>query len=213
MKKISFTNPHRKKHFQFFNGMNHPHFSITANVEVTDILPHCKRSGIPVHSGLVYLISRAANQVTEFRHRIRGEEVVEHKYVHPSFTVPTTGTDVFSFCTVTYHPEAGIFLKEAAARIDEMKTNPVMEDEPGRDDYLFLSAIPWIRFTAIQHAMHYHPHDSVPRISWGKIFDEGDKKMMPLSVQVHHALMDARHVGVFYENFEKLGAKVGEIFR
>ncbi|MDC6350445.1 chloramphenicol acetyltransferase [Zeaxanthinibacter sp. PT1] len=213
MKKISFSNPHRKKHFDFFNAMNHPHFSITANVEVTRLLPYFKKESISVHTGLVYLLSKAANKVTEFRRRIRGEEVVEHQAVHPSFTVPTAATDVFSFCTVPYNPDPGIFLKEAAAHIEKMKTDPVMEDEPGRDDYLFLSAIPWIRFTAIQHAMHYHPHDSVPRISWGKIFNEGDKKLMPLSVQVHHALMDARHVGAFYENFEKFSAQPEAIFK
>ena len=49
------------------------------------------------------------------------------------------------------------------------------EDEEGRDDFLFLSAIPWISFTSFSHAMHYTPADSVPRITWGKSFKEGAK--------------------------------------
>ena len=83
-----------------------------------------------------------------------------------------------------------------------MKSNPSLEDQPGRDDYLFLSAIPWVSFTSIQHAMHFHPHDSVPRISWGKFFEQNGKILMPVSIQAHHALVDGRHMGAYFETLQ-----------
>ncbi len=156
---------------------------------------------------LVHLLSQTANEVKEFRWRVRNNEVVEHSIVHPSFTVPTDETDVFSFCTVGYQPNLNDFIAEARSVRDTMKTNPSIEDEPGRDDLLFMSAIPWISFTSMQHAMHYHPHDSVPRISWGKFFQQEGKTMMPLSVQAHHALVDGRHMGAYFQKVEeKLGS-------
>jgi len=87
--------------------------------------------------------------------------------------------------------------------MDEMLKNPSMEDEEHRDDYLFLSAIPWVSFTSFSHAMHYTPADSVPRITWGKYFEEGEKILMPLSVQAHHAVVDGRHTGKYFELFQK----------
>ena len=78
-----------------------------------------------------------------------------------------------------------------------------MEDEVNRDDYLFLSAIPWVSFTSFAHAMHYEPADSVPRFTWGKYFKEGDKILMPLSVQAHHAVVDGRHTGKYFQQFQK----------
>jgi len=80
-----------------------------------------------------------------------------------------------------------------------MQNNPSFEDEPGRDDYLFMSAVPWFSFKAIQHAMHYHPCDSVPRFTFGKYFKSGDAIKMPLSVQAHHALVNGKEVGEFIE--------------
>ena len=204
MKHIVFENEHRKKHFDFFNGMNHPHFNITANVDVTDAISFMKSEGWPLTFSLVYLLSRAANEIKEFRWRIREGSVVEHSAVHPSFTVPTQEADVFSFCTVDYNTNAHAFITEAKKVSDAMKTDPSLEDEEGRDDYLFLSAIPWVSFTSIQHAMNYHPHDSVPRISWGRFFTLNGKQMMPLAVQVHHALVDGRHVGHYFEKVEVL---------
>ncbi|MBT3222360.1 MAG: hypothetical protein HN348_25075 [Proteobacteria bacterium] len=57
--------------------------------------------------------------------------------------------------------------------------------------------------TSVQHAMSYHPHDSVPRISWGKFVKEGSRTRMPLAVQVHYALVDGRHVGRFFQQFDE----------
>ena len=182
--------------------MNHPHFNITANVEVTNFISKVKKQQLPLTYSLVYLLSKAANDINEFRWRIRGKEVIEHATVHPSFTVPTDEADVFSFCTVPFQKEIKNFIVKAEDIRAQMKTNPSIEDEPGRDDYLFLSAIPWISFTSMQHAMSYHPHDSVPRISWGKFFQQEGKTMMPLSVQVHHALVDGRHMGAYFQKIE-----------
>jgi chloramphenicol O-acetyltransferase type A len=43
-----------------------------------------------------------------------------------------------------------------------------------------------------------HPVDSVPRIAWGKYFAKDNRLEMPLSAQVHHALMDGIHVGRYF---------------
>ncbi|NHF60225.1 chloramphenicol acetyltransferase [Flavobacteriaceae bacterium TP-CH-4] len=206
MKSIHFTNPHRRKHFDFFNGMNHPHFNITANVDITQLLPYLKSNELPTSSSIVYLIAKAANDIPEFRWRIRDGEVVEHQSVQPSFTVPTEETDVFSFCTVAYTADARIFIENAQKQIAAMGTNPSFEDEEHRDDYLFLSAFPWVSFTGMQHAMHYHPCDSIPRISWGKFFEQDGKIWMPLSVQVHHAVVDGIHVGRYFQLMEQMAA-------
>lgn len=204
MKQIIFDNPHRQKHFQFFNSMNHPHFNITAPVCVDGLIQSCKANGISTHLAIVYLISRVANDIPQFRWRIRGSEVMAHDSVHPSFTVPTKVADVFSFCTVDYDADSEVFLKRADLVRKQMEQTPSFEDEAGRDDYLFLSSFPWVAFTAYQHAMQFHPHDSVPRISWGKIHEVDGRMMMPLSVQVHHAVVDGSHVGQFFEQVEAL---------
>ena len=204
MKKVKFDSEHRKKHFAFFNHMNHPHFNITANVDVTNLLQHIKSQQLPMTFSIVYVLSRVANEIQEFRWRIRGNDVIEHNAVHPSFTVATDKADVFSFCTVPYQLDSKSFIVDASRINEAMKTNPSIEDEPGRDDYLFMSPIPWISFTGIQHAMHYHPHDSVPRITWGKFFTQNQRSLMPLSVQAHHALVDGRHMGAYFNYIEEI---------
>jgi chloramphenicol O-acetyltransferase type A len=199
MKKISFTNPHRKKHFDFFRKMDQPHFNITAPLVVGPWKGWVKDKGLPFTTTMVYTMAKVANQIPEFRYRIRGEEVVEHEAVHPSFTVRTNASDVFSFCYVPFAGHLPAFLEEAGRQIAHMKDQPRFEDDPDRDDYLFLSAFPWVSFTSMQHAMHYSPTDSVPRISWGKAFESEGKLQIPVAVQAHHAVVDGIHMGRFFE--------------
>ncbi|HHM21100.1 MAG TPA: chloramphenicol acetyltransferase [Bacteroidetes bacterium] len=203
MKQIHFTNEHRRRHFEFFKNMNHPHFSITANVDITRLRAYIRQKQLPFMPMIAWWVSKTANELPPFRQRIRNGQVVEHDVVHPSFAVDTEAADVFSFCEVKYTANHNAFIAEAKKKMDIIKKQPSFEDEPGRDDYLFLSSIPWVSFTGITHAMYYHPCDSVPRITWGKFFPKGHKIKMPLSVQVHHALVDGRHVGQFFQRFEQ----------
>ncbi len=211
MKTVTFDNPHRKKHFELFNGLNHPHFNVCANVEVGPWVDAMREAGQRLTSSLVYLLSRCANELPEFRQRIRDDTVVEHELVHPSFAVATRETDVFSFCEVDYTPDFAAFVRAADTRIEAMRDAPSLSDQEGRDDYLFMSPVPWIAFTSVQHPMNYHPRDCVPRITWGKIHPQGEQLLMPLAVQAHHALVDGVHMGRYFQAVEALAADPAEI--
>jgi len=204
MKEIIFDNPHRQKHFAFFNQMNHPHFNIVANVDITDLMAFIKKEKISFTAVVLFLVSKTANAIPEFRWRIRGSQVVEHEAVHPSLTVTTKVSDTFSFCYVDYTPRFVDFYQAFVLAKKEMEESPSFEDPPDRDDFLFLSAIPWVSFTGFQHAMSYHPVDSIPRMVWGKYFEEQGRLKMPVSVQAHHALMDGRHMGQYFELLQEL---------
>jgi chloramphenicol O-acetyltransferase type A len=187
----------RRTHFEFFSGFDHPHFDMCANVDLTEFYPYVKERGVSFTVALVYVISRAANAITEFRYRIRDGKVIEHDVVHPSGTILVT-EDLFSFCTWTYSEGFSKFAVDAAETIAYVKEHLTLKDEPGRDDLLFMTAIPWVSFTSFTHPLHLSPADSVPRFAWGKIFEEGERLKMPLGVLGHHALMDGIHVGRYY---------------
>lgn len=201
MRHIDLNTWPRREHFKVFNAFDYPHFSLCANVDLTAFLPAVKRRGVSFTVAMVYLLARTANEIAEFRYRIRAGAVVEHEVVHPSVTI-LTADDLFSFCTFDYDEDFAAFAASAAERIAYVQTHPTLEDEPGQDDLLFMTAIPWVSFTSFMHALALNPADSVPRFAWGKIFEEGAASKMPLSVQAHHALMDGVHVGRFYEKVQ-----------
>ena len=186
----------RREHFRFLNAFDLPHLSFTANVDITAFRALVKEAGYSFTVATVYVLARAANAIPEFRQRIREEGVVEHDIVHPSTTILGTG-DLFGFCDLGYSDVFSEFAAQAAEWIASVKAHPTVFASPGRDDRLYMTAIPWVSFTSSMHPL-YLPADSVPRLAWGKYFREGNALKMPLGVQAHHALVDGLHVGRYY---------------
>ena len=187
----------RREHFKVYSAFDHPHFSMCAHVDLTAFHPYIRERQISFTLAIVYVIARAANAIPEFRYRMRPGVVVEHEIVHPSTTI-LASEDLFSFCTMDYIEEFSLFAPKAAERIARAQEQATLEDEPERDDLLFMTAIPWVTFTSFTHPMHFDPSDSIPRFAWGKFFEDGECLKMPLDVQGHHALMDGIHMGKFY---------------
>ncbi len=197
MRKVNLETWVRRDHFNMFSTYDYPHFNLCANVDITAFYPAVKQRGVSFTNAFTYLLTKAANAIPEFRYRIRGEEVVEHEIVHPAITL-LLDNDMFTFCSFTYVDDFSVFAAEAVARIAYIKEHPTIEDEPGKDDELYMTAIPWVSFTSVLHPLKLYPADSVPRFAWGKFFEEGQSRKMPLSVQAHHGLMDGLHMGRFY---------------
>ena len=198
----------RREQFELFKTFGSPYFSITADVDITayrETLPKGGRFTI----GLVYALASAANAVPEFRQRIRGNNVIEFDIVHPSIIV-LNDQDAFRFCVFPFAHNFAEFSKDAPKRIEQARAAPSMFDFQDQDDFLFLTAIPWISFTGVMHAAPTQAPDSVPRIAWGKYRDVSGRIMLPLNVQVHHALVDGVHAGRFYSKVEEILKNVGE---
>jgi chloramphenicol O-acetyltransferase type A len=192
----------RSEHYRKFRDFDHPHFSICANLDLTLFRPAIKGRGLSFTAAFVYVIARTANSIPEFRYRIRDDDVVEHEVVDPSFTV-LVDEDVFSYCPVHYTEDFWQFAAGVSERIAFVREHPTVVDEPGKDDLIYLSAMPWVSFTGVMHPLNLSPPDSIPRFAWGKIFEDGQRVKMPLSVQAHHALMDGIHFGRLYSRLQE----------
>lgn len=203
MKIIDIENSNRKKHFDFYNRMDYPHFNLTVPVDITEYLASVKSRGLPFFRCFLHAVTRTANSIAEFRQRIReGGTVIEHEIVHPSFTA-IVKENVFSFCAVKYSEDLLEFLDEIEQKLGLLEAEVRIEDEP-LDDRIFVSCIPWVSFTSIVHPVNMTPVDSVPRICWGKYQSDSGRIRMPLSIQAHHALMDGIHVGKFFSELGKI---------
>ena len=74
---------------------------------------------------------------------------------------------------------------------------------PERIDVIHYSALPWFSFTGLTHPRNYNDGDSIPKISFGRIFEQGGRMMLPLSILVHHGLIDGYHVGLYIKAFRQ----------
>lgn len=205
MKEINIEKWNRKKQYNFFKSLDYPHFNICANIDITEFLNYTKENNEAFFISTLYLVMKATNSIKEFRYRMREDKVIEHDLVHPSFTI--MGDDeVFGFCHAKYSENFLEFKLRATDAVNKAKADISIDDESDKDDMVFLTSIPWVSFTSASHPIHLKTVDSIPRIAWGKYFEENGRAKLPISIQVHHSMMDGVHVG-------KLFMKLEEVFR
>ncbi|WP_044213102.1 chloramphenicol acetyltransferase [Flammeovirga sp. OC4] len=204
MKKIvNIENWNRKEHYHFFSKFSEPFHGITVKVDCTKAYDQAKERGVSFFLYYLYRSIKVANQIVNFRYRILEGKVYEYDSIRPSCTIGRAdGT--FGFSYIDYDKEEELFYEKAKVKIDEVKNSTSLFSGDAGDDVIHFSAIPWINFTSLSHARSFEMADSVPKISFGQLTEEGGMKSMSVSIHVHHALVDAYHVGQFIEQFQNL---------
>ena len=199
MKRIDLSTWERTTHYEFFKRMDYPHHSICVNLDITKFLKTIKNRELPLYYSLLFLTTSALNTVEEFRYRMREDGVVLHEKVHPSFTDMEKGTELFKMVTVPLESTIEDFIKAAREKSDRQKAYFVAKDVQGRDDLIYFSCSPWVSFTGLTHTISFNKYDSIPRIAWGKYFEDGNKTLLPFSVQAHHSFVDGLHMGRYID--------------
>ena len=192
----------RKAHFNFFKTFEIPFFGVTFNVDVTQCYAMAKKNGQSFFISYLYAALKAANAVEAFKYRMVGaNEVRVYNSIHASPTI-NRPDGTFGFSYINYNENFEAFYTNALTEIDRVKSNAKLEPSKDDGDTIYFSALPWLQFTSLSHAVKIQQYDSVPRISFGKVFTENTKLLMPTSVHVNHALADGYHVGLFSEHFQ-----------
>lgn len=194
----------RKAHYELFSKMDYPHFSICVDLDVTALVRYAKENKWSFFKTMVYCVSKVANEFEPFRLRIQGDKVYLYEAVNPSFTYLLSG-NLYSYISIAYQKDFTAFLASIDQYIEAHQGQVDVEDRVDVNELLFMTSIPWLKFNDIQHPIHMKPTDSIPRICWGKYEEDfKGRLMMPVSVQVNHALMDGFHVSQYLLKLEAL---------
>lgn len=192
----------RRDVFQFFLHFDKPYFNICVQLDVTKLLALRSRANFSPFLAYHYLALRMLNEVEPFHYRLRDGKVLIHDVVHAGSTL-LLADDTFSFVYFDYHEDFSRFADETSRAIEKVRSGEnkfLPRDE--HDALVHFTTLPWISFTSFSHARNWGREDSVPKLSFGRFTKQNDAVLLPMSVEVHHALMDGLHVGRFVNKLE-----------
>ena len=193
----------RREHFEFFRQYEMPFWGVTANLDCTRMYRRAKAEGFPFSLGYHYASLRAVNEVEEFRMRLEGELPVCYDAVHLSTTVARPdGTFGFSF--VEFNRDFQKFLADCNAENQRIQSEPGLSESHSGDDVVYFTVLRGISFTSVSHPFRMKWQTGIPLIGFGEIFSEGDRRLLPHSVHVHHALVDGQHMTKYFQRFQEL---------
>lgn len=189
---------------QFYN--NSPcTFSMTVNIDITSLYKTVKCNNLKLFPTILFGLSHVVNSHKEFRMDLNSDGQVGYYDVsNPYFTIFHNETETFTNVWTEYDSDYTVFIQNYHR--DMMKyENDCVNSRPILSNNLFnVSCIPWTSFTGfnlnLQKGYDYFP----PIFTIGKFYEENEKYMLPLALQVHHAVCDGYHVARFINELQEL---------
>ncbi|WP_119679039.1 CatA-like O-acetyltransferase [Indioceanicola profundi] len=194
----------RQAQIALFGTYDQPAVNITAEAECIDFTAPAKAAGIPPFALLLHGIGRASMEVENFRLRLLDGKVSRVERLRLSYTVLGRGENL-NFSTLDHTDDFDAYLaayladRELARDAVELRLTPLTDR-----DYLFVTCLPWLRFTAIQHPMARFGDCSIPNIAVGKFAHADGRLRFPIAVQAHHGLVDGLHIHRFIARLEEI---------
>lgn len=178
-------------------------YSMTVIIDVTKLYEKIKTNNMKFFPTILYGITSIVNRNKEFRMNIDSNgELGFYEKCNPCYTVFHKETETFTNVWTEYSEDYSVFLMNY---LEDMKKfqNDYKNDKPIEDTNLFnVSSIPWTCFTGfnlnLQNGYDYFP----PIFTIGKFYKEKEKLLLPLAIQVNHAVCDGFHVAKFVNELQ-----------
>lgn len=197
----------RKPYFEHYVNDVKCTFSITANIRITALLAALREQNVKLYPAFLYMVTRTVNAHREFRTVFNREgELGYWEKMIPSFTFFHKEDRTFStMWTDGADDEFRTFYRnylEDMKQYGEVRGIRAKENEP---PYTFnVSCIPWVSFTGFNLNLYTDGKYLLPIITSGKYVEQAGETWLPVSLQVHHAVCDGYHAGLFFQDVQEM---------
>lgn len=199
----------RRDEYDYFRSLAYPYVGVTVHADITPLHARVRAEGLPFFLSLLYVTSRAANEIPELRQRMRADGIVEYDVCPTSHTV-SLGGGRYCYCMLRADCPFDVYLPAAVEAQEAARREASMaESASDAESLFFVSTMPGIAFTSFVQPTPY-PADSNPRFMFGKFFAAGDRILLPFSVQVNHALLGGQQLTAFFEALDRHIAAFGK---
>ncbi|MEW4109780.1 type A chloramphenicol O-acetyltransferase [Bacillus cereus group sp. BfR-BA-01399] len=203
---INLNTWNRKPYFEHFFNQTRCTFSMTANIDITNLLKKTRNVNIKFYPTLIYMVSKVVNSHIEFRMCFDDKGRLGFwEYMIPSFTIFHNDNKTFSNLWTEYESNFYSFYENYQ---DDMRLyGNVKELSPKKQEpqnTFPISCIPWTSFTGFNLNIFNDGTFLLPIITSGKYFNQEDKILLPISLQIHHAVCDGYHASYFFNELQRL---------
>ena len=180
--------------------------SMTARIDVTELVKFSKEKGTRFYINFLYLLTKVLNSRDDYKTQYlwQTNELICYDVVNPIQYVFHEDTETCTPVYTTYYENYEEFYKNALADVENAKkTLEYMLDPENHPNWFDASYISWLSYDSLNVELPDGYIYLLPIINWGKYREENGRLMMPLTVRMNHAVADGYLVANVYRLLEK----------
>lgn len=198
----------RKEYYIHYMNELRCTYSLTVNIDITGLRAIVKEMGKRIYPVQIYMIATVVNQYQEFRMDTNSYGKLGYwDEVNPSYTVFNKNSETFSSIWTNYNRVFSRFYDSCIEDIDKYSQSTSLKPKQNEPSNIFtISVLPWVNFTGFNINVFNEGQYLLPIFTIGKFIETENSVLMPLSIQVHHAICDGIHLGKFVELLQNLSS-------
>lgn len=183
--------------------------SLTADVNVAPMLNFTKTNCLKFYPAMIWAVSKTVNARGEFKYgwNERGE-LIKWDFVSPSYA-EFHKDDEKCMKTVTEYSDGLFDFHERFLKDREKYKNSrgFVANQP--PNFFDVSCLPWLRYRSFDMHVFDDGKFLAPVVTWGKYERDGGRYLMPLTMNIHHAVADGFHLARFFIELQALIDSLG----
>lgn len=207
--KIDMEKWERKEHFNYYRNLIKTNYSISAEIDITQLRERQKKKGLKFFPVMLYCVIRAVNENKEFRMAFKDGELGYWDYCIPSYTIFHKDDNTFSDIWSEYSEDFNLFYKNVVEDIEKYKNiKGIKPKERKQGNFCPISFLPWLSFKSVSNDTFTESNMFFPVITVGKYFEKDNKIYIPISIFINHAVADGWHTCKLINDIEKISNEV-----
>lgn len=196
----------RKPYFDYYFSQVRCTYSITVNIDISEVIAFKNSHHIKLYPLLIYVLAKAVNSHEEFRTFINENgELGIWDVLFPCYTIFHKENESFSNLWTEWNENLRDFLSNYELDCKMFGDKCDISAKPDAPANTFpISSIPWTTFTGFNLNIFADGSYLSPIFTYGKYFQQDGKFLIPLSVQVHHAVCDGFHVARLVNEIQQI---------
>lgn len=194
----------RKERFNHFFNNAKCTYSITVNIDITNLYNYTKTNKLRFYPTFTWVVSKVINNYKEFKMAFDEKgRLGFFDEIGPSYSVLNNKTKVTSDLYTSFNSVFANFYMDM-----ENNSNKYKEDAnfttKFQNNFFIVSCLPWFSYTSFNVNNEGSTPFLFPMVTWGKFFKEDNKIIMPVTIQVHHAVADGYHCSLFFSDVKEI---------
>ena len=178
--------------------------SLTVDVDAAPLVAFVKERSLPFYPVMIWVVSKVLNAHDEFKYSWdEAGDLIRWDSISPFWADFHPEDRNFTKQVTEYDENLEVFLaRYEADRRTNRDLRGVVPDQPKNS--FDLSCLPWVRYRHLDLHVFDEGKFLAPVVTWGKYEWEGERAMMPLSMNIHHAVADGFHVAGFFNEVQEV---------
>lgn len=190
--------------FRFYIEKMRIVMSLTVDINVAPLITYTKKNGLKFYPAMIWVVSKVINSHDEFKYSWDTDgNLIRWDSISPSYTVFNRDDECFSKFVTEYTNDIFEFYQRT---VDDQRKyqeeRAIIGNQP--QNFFDVSCLPWVKYKHFDVHVFDEGKFLAPVVTWGKYEVQNGNALMPLTMNIHHAVADGFHLSRFFNEVQEL---------